>query len=627
MFLKSLHLKNFKKFKDLDLNFPGDLTVIKGPNEEGKSTIVSALIAGLFYDPKKDNESIRELKSWHSDKLYEIKIIFEDKGNDLELIKNFDKKEIFFSNSDGSETIDNFKKISEYLFQLGGYRSAALFTSTSCVKQGTLGEIQTGKKDIEEALQDLITSGEDNVNVLNIIKKLDTIVTGLEKGLERPAKNPGLIKELQDLIENKREEYSLLNRRLNELNDNKEKLAGVGKEKNKTIEELKIDQKELNDNDQYFKSQEIITQKNKDLENIEHDLEKVKKTIEDDKELTKVLKNLGMKKDSEEGLPFYRNNLQYLTLAVIFAIIGSLGFFINKLFLFSFLISTGGLFWMVFNNKSKRKTTIKNAENEDLRHKMAGNQGLREGVLRGRTITDLEKERRNILRVLDTEEGKIGSARRQNPPTARMQSVLQAKISELSNTKERLDKEEARLEAIVSSQKDNQEKLLEIEESAEELKQKLEYQKNKLNAYKVLSEALKIVKDNTIKNTKTKLGGYINKFIFEITQNKYSSVELDNDLALKVYSSEKNNHVEVDKNLSRGTVDQFYLVSRFALLKILSPNKKPLIILDDPFVNFDSNRREHAKHICQELSKEFQILLFTHSNDYDKWGAIVKLET
>ena len=73
MFIKSLELKNFKRFKELNLEFPSDITVVKGPNEQGKSTLVEALIAALFYDPAKSNSDIKNCKAWGCDKFYTIK--------------------------------------------------------------------------------------------------------------------------------------------------------------------------------------------------------------------------------------------------------------------------------------------------------------------------------------------------------------------------------------------------------------------------------------------------------------------------------------------------------------------------------------------------------------------------
>ena len=64
--------------------------------------------------------------------------------------------------------------------------------------------------------------------------------------------------------------------------------------------------------------------------------------------------------------------------------------------------------------------------------------------------------------------------------------------------------------------------------------------------------------------------------------------------------------------LSRGTADQLYLATRFAVSKIVPPPGYTLpVVLDDAFVSFDENRLEAALNWLYEESKTRQILLFT----------------
>lgn len=77
--------------------------------------------------------------------------------------------------------------------------------------------------------------------------------------------------------------------------------------------------------------------------------------------------------------------------------------------------------------------------------------------------------------------------------------------------------------------------------------------------------------------------------------------------------------------MSRATQDQFYISARLALVKMITEEKKPPLLLDDPFVNFHPKRLEKIISLIQELSKENQILLFTCSDAYDNYGNIISL--
>jgi uncharacterized protein YhaN len=64
-------------------------------------------------------------------------------------------------------------------------------------------------------------------------------------------------------------------------------------------------------------------------------------------------------------------------------------------------------------------------------------------------------------------------------------------------------------------------------------------------------------------------------------------------------------------------VDQLYLAARLALLDLLYRDTKPPLLLDDPFVKFDSDRRRQAMVLCKEIAQEHQVLLFTCSDAYN----------
>lgn len=620
MFLKSIHLQNFKKFKELDLEFPGDLTVVKGPNEQGKSTVTQALIAGLFYDPKKDNEAIRELKSWQSDELCTITMRFEEQGSEWELKKDFQNREMSFTNKDTEKKFTAYKEISEALYRMGGYRSINLFHSTACVRQGSLHEIASGKKEIEAALQDLVTSGEDDVNVVKIIQKLEKEIGFLEKGLNRKGvANPGPIKAKQDLLESKREEYKKVSQQVKDLKTHSEQLEKAKAAMGTAVKDLSLKQKELEYIGQYFSSRDKIAAWKKNAERLEKDIAALEKLDREEKEFKKVSQQPPSNKDTSA---FADKKLIFIT-AGIFGVIGLLGFVIHVAFLIGFLAAGGLLTWKFLSSK-KSAPSVETKEDKFTQLKES-NDKSRENILQGKTPENLQKEYREVIHQIRIEEDRIYPAYLTNPPLPKDQQKLEREIANLSQEKDELYKERVSLESSITHERDCQEKLLLLEEDAEDLKNQLDYKTNKLEVYTIARQALREVKDATITSLKDTLKNYINTYIFEITHSRYRQVELDDDLRIKVYSNEKNEYVEVDKHLSRGTIDQFYLVSRFAMLETLSSHKKPLVLLDDPFVNFDNTRRAHTKHICQKLAEKFQIILFTHSDEYDDWGKVVEI--
>lgn len=75
--------------------------------------------------------------------------------------------------------------------------------------------------------------------------------------------------------------------------------------------------------------------------------------------------------------------------------------------------------------------------------------------------------------------------------------------------------------------------------------------------------------------------------------------------------------------LSCATREQVYLAARLALTRLLWPDELPPIMLDDPFVNFDAQRRRQAVQVVCELAAGAQVLLFTCDEDYDEFADAV----
>ena len=72
-------------------------------------------------------------------------------------------------------------------------------------------------------------------------------------------------------------------------------------------------------------------------------------------------------------------------------------------------------------------------------------------------------------------------------------------------------------------------------------------------------------------------------------------------------------------SLSCGTQDQLYFAMKLSLLKLLSCGRTLPLFLDDPFVNFDHERRLKVLEFLKTCAVEHQIFLFT----YDPWYAQV----
>ena len=102
-----------------------------------------------------------------------------------------------------------------------------------------------------------------------------------------------------------------------------------------------------------------------------------------------------------------------------------------------------------------------------------------------------------------------------------------------------------------------------------------------------------------------------------VTDGRYRDVRIDDDgLGFEVRSVERGDWVPVTE-LSRGTLDAVYLAARLALVRLVTGDRRPPLILDDPLVTLDDERAGRALSVIRELTSDFQVLYLTTSSRYD----------
>ena len=88
MILKTLHLQNFKQYKDLQLNFQEGLVGILGKNGAGKSSIFEAILLCFFGSTNTDKEFYKT--SWAESKSkVALQLTFEVGTKEYVVIREF----------------------------------------------------------------------------------------------------------------------------------------------------------------------------------------------------------------------------------------------------------------------------------------------------------------------------------------------------------------------------------------------------------------------------------------------------------------------------------------------------------------------------------------------------------
>src|SRR6266540_2595644 len=82
MHLRSLSLRNYRVYRELELEFPDGLVGIYGPNGSGKSTLIESIRYALYGDSRTDKS---ELRSAGVREDLRVELLFEHEGNTYEV--------------------------------------------------------------------------------------------------------------------------------------------------------------------------------------------------------------------------------------------------------------------------------------------------------------------------------------------------------------------------------------------------------------------------------------------------------------------------------------------------------------------------------------------------------------
>ena len=127
--------------------------------------------------------------------------------------------------------------------------------------------------------------------------------------------------------------------------------------------------------------------------------------------------------------------------------------------------------------------------------------------------------------------------------------------------------------------------------------------------------------DRAVEGTMKKAARFLEKRmatdVARITGGRYRRIRVDeNELTFSVWSMERSDWVDV-RDLSQGTLDQFYLAARLGLVRQVTRDRRPPMIFDDPFLTFDDGRAREALQLMRETATDLQVIYLTTSDRYD----------
>jgi len=677
MILKNLTLKNFRKFKNVTIEFPDGVTGVVGLNGVGKSTIFEA-IAWVLYGSvaaRTSADQIKRQSALFTDPCrVELEFVFED--NNYRIVRGMSGKHLTVSATatvNGKIAATSAEVVSKYVQKKLGMDFKSFFTSIFAKQKelntlssmnaserrplilkmlgidsldSVIKEIKSDKRDkdtlIERLNQDLIDeSGKEKINIFkdgikNFEKQKEEINQIIKQSKEKILNFKKELKILEKNYLDGKKEYERISGRKEKLAEkktlfeNKKKLQDEIKNlKEKLAERQKIIEREKKKLVSFKNLEDNVKSTDMRLNRIGAQIEKSVKKIEQKKTLAERIKidisDIDIKrKDIEKLGPAAKCPTCERVLSDQHDVL--LKNFEEEKRKYEKEIKS-------FSNEIKKVQEEKDKfsrEQQALQKKRNYLQSqLREKERIDATISNISTElkRENAeMESKDKELKKIGLVTfnlKEFETVKKQVEVLykkyQSSLDVFSGKKDGLAALNLDFEKKEGEKKLISQEIKNLKEKILQLdkfKKQIKAEKKTVHYLGMLSEVMASFRTHLISRIRPTLSSYSSDFFERLTEGKYHELELDENYNLLIYDNGNAYGIE---RFSGGEEDLANLCLRLAISEVITERAGGVfnfIILDEIFGSQDMFRRRNIMKALNGLSSKFrQIFLITHVDD------------
>jgi uncharacterized protein YhaN len=196
----------------------------------------------------------------------------------------------------------------------------------------------------------------------------------------------------------------------------------------------------------------------------------------------------------------------------------------------------------------------------------------------------------------------------------RARERLEVEVRDLEASLERARDDEANARARVEANVVDSEQVAGHAERLATWKEQFERLQRRARIYERTLREVEQAEQATMKSATRYLETKMVADIDRVTGGRYRRVAVDDKtLDIRVHAPERGDWVDVT-SLSQGTLDLVYLVARIGLVRLVTGDRRPPLILDDPFVTFDDARATRALDLLRDIARDFQVIYLTTSD-------------
>jgi DNA repair exonuclease SbcCD ATPase subunit len=199
----------------------------------------------------------------------------------------------------------------------------------------------------------------------------------------------------------------------------------------------------------------------------------------------------------------------------------------------------------------------------------------------------------------------------------RARERLEVEVRDAEGSLERARDDEANARARVEANAVDAEQVAAQAERLAQWREQLAVLQRRARVYDATLKAIERAEQATMRTATRFLEKRMVGDLERVTAGRYRHVRIDDKtLDISVLAPEKGDWVEVTA-LSQGTLDLVYLAARLGLVRLVTGDRRPPLVFDDPFVTLDDARAARALELLREIATDFQVIYLTTSDRYD----------
>jgi DNA repair exonuclease SbcCD ATPase subunit len=696
-----LALRDLRRHREADLDLAPGLTIVRGPNEAGKSTIQRAIELVLTRRVTSAAADIESLAPWDGDPdartVIGMTFTYEDEDggtHEGSVEKSFRGPRGQVRLELGGEVITDPARADEELAAISGVPTEGFFRSTASVRHHELAGLQRDEGALRDRLQASISGADRGTSRAR--KKLDRAIVGLEA---KGAKNPGRLKVAEDAVNDTAAKLRAGEDELGRLERDRDALAlARGRrtesdtalterrallEKARQAERLIADRDAARERFERYRTAVIVRDELAELDRthpstiplpvLRADVERLRSADTKVATLEAMLEGevqVNFEVAPEvRWRPLSRAAIGLVLLGLAIALVGTLLASLGILDLGALPAVLGGAatvtglilavvaMWLRRGDK-----TQKQLREEQVNRRLRGRSEIEQELRGVRTERDellarmdlpgtAEAEERLRLEEahvaeIDRRRARRGGLVGDEPPDAlpgkrdvaaleieqktsaldalgpiarepRARERLEVEVADAERSLERARDDEATARARVEQNPVDAEEVAGLAERMASWSEELAALLRRDRVYTRTLAEINAAEQATMQRATRYLERRMVADITRITGGRYRRVRVDDtNLGIEVFAPERGDWVPVT-DLSQGTLDVVFLAARLGLVRLVTGDRRPPLVLDDPFVTLDDTRAPLALELLRELAADFQVIYLTTSDRYD----------